>query len=161
MSEKNSVVLKSLVEKYLLNCLYDNAMFYAERLYYDSTTPEHLNLLATCYFRKNKFNQAYLLLQDPSHHSSSPDNAYMFALICVSLNKLSEGQNALFTAKNNGNSPPTFDAVQDTPGGAAGVYLLGKICRKQHRRDYAVDYFKISLQVTCILCVSISPASRS
>lgn len=37
------------------------------------------------------------------------------------------------------------------PNGAAGLYLLGNICRKSTRKQRAMDYFRMSLQVCNLL----------
>ena len=40
------------------------------------------------------------------------------------------------------------------PNGAAGLALLGKICRKTNRRERAIDYFRMSLQLDPFLFTS-------
>ena len=64
-------VLQQLVEQNLSLFLYDNAKFYAERLYYERKTQANLHILAQCYFREGKTKQAYLVLQG---HNNSAEN---------------------------------------------------------------------------------------
>lgn len=142
-----AALLKSLVHHFMAISLYENAIFYAERLYYESSTAETLHLLALCYYRMGKVNQTYLLLRDGSHRMSSADNRYLYALACIALDKLYEAESALQYVDKNGLPKMTLEAMQHVPGKAAGVYLLGKICKRQHKRDMAIDYFKLSLQV--------------
>ena len=86
-----SAVLQSLVEQHLSLFLYEDAKFYAERLYYEDPRPEHLHLLAQSYFRQGKIKQAYLILQT----SNLLANLYLFALCCTQLGKFNEAENAL------------------------------------------------------------------
>jgi tetratricopeptide (TPR) repeat protein len=128
------VVLQQLVEQNLSLFLYENAKFYAERLYYERNTQANLHTLAQCYFRQGKAKQAYLILQEDN---MSAENRYLLAQCCLSLDKLEEGERAL-TSNLDG---------RNVPGGAAGLYLLGLICRRGHRRETAIKYFKMSIEV--------------
>jgi anaphase-promoting complex subunit 3 len=139
-----SSVLHALIDHSLSLFLYENATFYAERLFYESPSAEALNILAQCYFRQGKTKQAYLILQE-TISSSSNRNKYLLALICVTLGKLDEAEKVLLP-RNISNV--VLEALSQVPGGAAGVYLLGKICRQQHRRDTAEAYYKVCLQVS-------------
>lgn len=40
------------------------------------------------------------------------------------------------------------------PNGAAGLYLLGNVCRRSNRRRRAMDYFRMSLQLDPLMWVS-------
>lgn len=142
-----AVVLKGLVQHFMSISLYENAIFYAERLYYEAPTAESLHLLALCYYRMGKVNQTYLLLREASHRLSSADNKYLYALACIALDKLYDAENTLQVVDGNGLPKLTLDAMQKVPGKASGVYLLGKICKRQHKKEMAMDYFKLSLQV--------------
>lgn len=137
-------ILKSLVSKNLGLFLYENAHFYAERLYYQDPTPEALNLLAQCYFQQGKHKQAYLLLRECTDSA----NKYMFASVCVQLKKFSEAEKCLLSDVLV--SDPrhlTDDDIRSIPGGPAGIYMLGVVCRKQHRKEVAITYFEHSLRV--------------
>jgi anaphase-promoting complex subunit 3 len=131
--------LLSIITTNLSLLLLKDAKFYAERLYNLYPSESNLNILAKCYYQEKKPKQTYLLLQGTTLES----NRYLFALSCIDLGKFDEGERAL--------SPPQSRKDKDThniPGGAAGLYLLGKIAWKQHRRDAAVLYFKKCLEVS-------------
>jgi hypothetical protein len=69
----------------------------------------------------------------------------------MDLGKFDEGERALLPQAGKSKllaQTITADDVQLVPGGAAGLYLLGKFARKQHRVDVAIDYFKLSLEVS-------------
>lgn len=130
--------LRQLVDQNMALYLFDDAIFYAERLYCESHSPEHLNLIAQCFFKQGKMKQTYLLLQFSEYHP----NRYLFALTCISLGKFKEAEKSLLPTLETDNFDP-----EDVPGGAAGLYLLGIICRRENRRESAVRFFKLSLQV--------------
>ena len=151
-------VLRRLVIQNLSLFLYDNARFFAERLYYEDPQPENLHLLAQSYFRQGKIKQTYLILQ----HSDWPTNRYLFALSCIRLGKLNEGERALLSqiaAKSSGSKSPMKD-VSSIPGGAAGYYLLGIICRKEQRKEAAIEHFQKSLLIDPALWGSITELSE-
>ena len=131
--------LRMLVEKNLSGFLVEDAKFYAERLYYEQPSQENLCLLAQCYFRQNKIKQCYLILQG----SKLPASRYLLATCCFNLGKLEEAEFAL----TNGQTPTVQTAPASVPGGAMGLYLLGCICRRGHRKEPAIKYFMMSLQV--------------
>ena len=130
-----SQLLRQLVEQNLSLFLYEPAKFFAERLYYEDPCPENLHLWSQSYFRQGKFKQTYLLLQNDSW----PSNRYLFAVACMQLGKLSEAERAL--------RPDPKAKEESVPGGAAGLYLLGCICRHEQRKQAAIDYFQQSLRV--------------
>ncbi|KAJ1438124.1 anaphase-promoting complex, cyclosome, subunit 3-domain-containing protein, partial [Ochromonadaceae sp. CCMP2298] len=140
---ESEVLLHRLACKYLSSHLLDAALFYAERLHSEVPSADSLHLLALCYFRLGKTKQSYLILHD-NVHSASPANKYLFALACCKLDKLEEGEQVLRPLKPRP-GPLTLEQVRNTPGGAEGVFLLGRICRRQHRKDAATACFKLSL----------------
>jgi hypothetical protein len=72
--------------------LYDNAVFFAERLVaYESTKPQNVHLLARCYCAIGQVKDAYELLRGNSY----PACQYLFAWCAVKLNHLPEAENAL------------------------------------------------------------------
>lgn len=133
------VDLRALVDKSLAGFLIEDAKFYAERLYYEQPSQENLYLLAQCYFRQNKIKQCYLILQG----SKLLSNRYLLATCCFTLGKLEEAEFVL----TGGQTPALQTAAVTVPGGAMGLYLLGCICRRGHRKDPAIKYFTMSLQV--------------
>lgn len=144
MAENCSHILARLAEHYLSIFLYDTARFYAERCYYENPNPQSLNLLAQCFLREGKSKQAYLILLD----SELPANRYLFALSCVSLHKYGEAEKALLPPNVMGPNDFSTELYSKVPGGGAGLYLLGVICRRESRIESAIEYFKMSLKVT-------------
>ena len=140
MSADQTILLR-LVERNLSLNLLEDAKFYAERLYYESGgSEENLNVLAQCYFRQNKIKQCYLILQNCRLAS----NRYLLATCCMSLGKLTEAEVALVPT----GAPQTLHAAATIPGGAAGMYLLGSISRRNHQREKAIKFLTMSLQVS-------------
>ena len=145
--------LLQLVERNLSQHLLEDAKFYAERLYYETGgSQEALNVLAQCYFRQNKIKQCYLLLQ----RCTLPANRYLLATCCYSLGKLDEAEATLVQQ----GAPPSMQTAASVPGGAAGLYLLGCVCRRGHRKEAAIQYLKLSLQVSQSLRPSVRPSVR-
>ena len=146
-------ILLKLTEYYLSMSLYETAKFYAERLYYAQSNPQHLHLLASCFYRSGKVKQTYLLLQE----SDWAPNRYLLALSCFSLGKYSEAERALIPGSNRQPREFTAELLSSVPGNAAGLYLLGNICRRECRIDAAIDFFKLSIKVSklsfCLLLV--------
>ena len=143
-----SQLLRQLVEQNLSLFLYEPAKFFAERLYYEDPCPENLHLWSQSYFRQGKFKQTYLLLQNDSW----PSNRYLFAVACMQLGKLSEAERAL--------RPDPKAKEESVPGGAAGLYLLGCICRHEQRKQAAIDYFQQSLRVDPAMWSSVMELSE-
>lgn len=42
------------------------------------------------------------------------------------------------------------DDFESVPNGAAGLNLLGNLCRKANRRNQAIKYFELSLKVVLV-----------
>lgn len=160
--------LVGVVEKYLAVSLYDTARFYAERMicYCNSGQSDDdrkdsyftcIYLLALCYYRMGKFQQAYLILLDhctttiTTYSSGSSaykytinDSKYLFALACFKLNKLAESERVLLSASILDGKDSRNLTLR-----ASCLHLLGKICRRQQRREISIEYFMQSLQVLC------------
>lgn len=139
-----NISFKSLCEHYLSRHLFDSAKFYAERAYYDCPSPDNLLNLARCYFQQGKIKQTYLILQE-TVYSACQDAKYLFATACLGLDKHAEAEGVL--TRDLTLEQITAAELANTPGGAAGVYLLGKICRKQQRMEYAKQYYTVALKV--------------
>lgn len=123
-----------------------NAIFFAERLYHLRSTEANRHVLAKCFYQIGKFKQTYLILQG----SQSNENCYLLALVCIELLKYDEAESALLKQSFKLPKDLTLDDLKAIPGGSAGLYLLGRIARKQHRDEVAIQYFNLSLQVSCI-----------
>ncbi len=148
------LMLRQLVEQNLSLFMYENARFYAERLYYENKSNENLHMLAQVYFRMGKTKQSYLILQGGQ---SLNHNKYLLAQCCISLNKLEEAERVLLSnvQDSNINSNKLRQVCSTVPGGAAGVYLLGLICKRGNRREAAIKYFRCSLDMDSTLWSSI------
>ena len=162
--QEREQILRFVVNHYSDRYLYDTAIFYSERLFYEYQTPANLHLLAESYFKFGKIKQAYLILHDhvistclsnvplPSFSSAtsaacSLESRYLFARACLALDKLDEAEKALQPTRYKTSDKVSLQSALDTPGGAAGVFLLGMVCRRQHRKDMAAHYFKLCLEV--------------
>ena len=169
--------LINIVERYLASCSYDTARFYAERVMSCCCLDQpnsverkmsyscSIHLLALCYYRMGKMQQTYLILLEqcttalPTVSTSEQnlqrqykytihDNKYLFALACFDLEKLGEAERVLLSMPLKDHSQLNFSLVSSC------LNLLGKICRRQHRRNMSIGYFIESLQVR-IKCGSI------
>jgi tetratricopeptide (TPR) repeat protein len=146
----SSITWKNLIEYYFSVFQYETARFYCERFYYeDSSSSEALSLLVRCYYALGKLKQAYMILSQ-SPFINSLENKYFFALICYQLGKYDEAEFILHN--NNRTATASYDDLtkenmSGIPGGALGLLLMGKICRKQQRKDLAVKYLQLALQV--------------
>jgi tetratricopeptide (TPR) repeat protein len=129
-------LLRKCVDRYEQLLDYESAAFYAERWSVEEASEEARTCLARLYFRRHKIKQAYLILQG----ATSDDARYLLALCCVRLGLLREAEQALLS--DSFNMPGN---VGEVPGGAAGLFLLGCIYRKQHRKETAIEYLKRSL----------------
>jgi tetratricopeptide (TPR) repeat protein len=183
MSNTNDI-LRHLVDKNLSLFLFDTAIFYAERLHCNKSSLENLHILAECYYRKGKTKQTYLILQHSTLSESrylfaqvcytlnkyrESEQALLSTLqqsktqtlgiyiifdFYITINKLiisfflSINQYILLLL--------LLDQLKQIPGGAAGVHLLGLICRREHRKSAAIDYFKKSLEIEPTLWSSIT-----
>jgi tetratricopeptide (TPR) repeat protein len=143
-----SLTWTALSQKYLELNLIESARFYAERAWYQTPSEDNVYQLAQCYYREGKIKQTYLILQD-SKFTSHKASKYLFAMSCLSLGKLEEGERILlpgsrFMSLDNINS----ETFLDIPGEAAGVFLLGKICKRQQRKEMARKCFEIAFEVS-------------
>lgn len=111
--------LRDAVEQSLSSYLYDNATFLAERLYAHSSLPENLHLLATCLYRSGQQKRVIHLLRDAPRIESI---RFLLGLCHYELGNLEAAESALVGDKRMG-------VVADVPNGAAGLHLLGQICR--------------------------------
>jgi anaphase-promoting complex subunit 3 len=146
-SINTSSSIGTLINHYISIFLYENAKFLAERLYYESPTSVHLNLLAKCYYSQGKIQQVYHLLKD----DNTLINRYMFAQACIQLKKYNEAEGALTSTRHIHPDNLTDNQISQIPGGASGLYLLGIICKKEQRKEFAIAYFRRALQVHHII----------
>ncbi|RYG96054.1 hypothetical protein EON65_55000 [archaeon] len=142
---------EALCSYYLANHLYESAKFYAERLYYERPDANSLYVLAECYYRTGKVNQSYLILQEIIF-SACHEARYLFSLVCISLGKLEEAEAVLLSNALPMHQEHISSAnMTNIPGGSNGVFLLGKICKRQQRSEVAKKYLTVALQVICTM----------
>jgi tetratricopeptide (TPR) repeat protein len=157
-------LLINIIDHYLTYFHYANALFYAERLYYHHPISEHLFLLSKCYYLQGKYKQVYHLLKSssstispsyssataPAEVSSFYPNRYLFAMVCYQLKKYSECEESLLPYEYFNPMTMTLEDISQIPGGTNGLYLLGLICKKEQRKNYAIKYFQKCLEV--VIC---------
>ncbi|RLN69194.1 hypothetical protein BBJ28_00015222, partial [Nothophytophthora sp. Chile5] len=104
-------------------------------------TEENAHLLATCYYRSGQVTRAMAVLSG----AKRPENRYLLATCCFQQGKLTEAENALLGGENR--FIDDMDAIDHVPAGAAGLYLLGRVCKRGNRPQRAVDCFVKSLEM--------------
>ena len=87
--------LYELSQTYLDLFLYENAVFYAEKLYCECQNEEVCYLLAKGYIGLGKFHQAYQILKETKGHQCR----YLFVIICMRLNKFIDAEKGILTQK--------------------------------------------------------------
>ncbi|EGZ28162.1 hypothetical protein PHYSODRAFT_554422 [Phytophthora sojae] len=132
--------LATQVQLYLDAYVYENARFLAERLVAHHPSEENTLLLATCYYRNGQAARASAVLSG----CTRLENRYLLACCCFEQGKLVEAENALLGGENC--HIDDVDAMENVPAGAAGLYLLGRVCRRGNRRQQAVACFVKSLE---------------
>eukprot|EP00042_Codosiga_hollandica_P040945 m.359353 g.359353 ORF g.359353 m.359353 type:complete len:750 (+) comp55993_c1_seq5:3-2252(+) len=128
-------VLQAAVSHALKLHAYEDAVFLAERLYFQEGSEGNSELLAECYFQSGQYQRAYSTLRPCTH----PAARYLFARCCVRLNKLQEAEMAL-----TGALYPTADVqMSDLAFTNGQVYtLMGDICRKSNRFAQATEWYQ-------------------
>eukprot|EP01125_Pyxidicula_operculata_P012546 TRINITY_DN4120_c1_g1_i1.p1 TRINITY_DN4120_c1_g1~~TRINITY_DN4120_c1_g1_i1.p1 ORF type:complete len:787 (+),score=148.05 TRINITY_DN4120_c1_g1_i1:83-2362(+) len=106
----------------------------AERLYAHQKSDLSCQLLASAYMSAGKINSAYHVVQN----STSEMNRYLTACCAYRLGKYREAERALTQCKDQTNSA--------VPNGAAGLFLLGLVCKKQDQKERATLYFSECLR---------------
>ncbi|RHY37721.1 hypothetical protein DYB25_008820 [Aphanomyces astaci] len=141
--------LTSAVKRYLDQNVHATAVFLAERLVAENSSEDNLGLLADAYYRSGAGHRAISLLE--RHMTSnqgilSAHNRYLLALCCFEADRLSDAENALIPSTSTRRSTGE-GATKDVPNGAAGLYLLGRVHRRLHRTDQAIECFTESLKL--------------
>eukprot|EP01052_Picozoa_sp_SAG31_P052669 SAG31_NODE_13108_length_892_cov_0.977301_1_plen_204_part_10 len=124
-------LIKKAVQNSLENFQYENAIFFAERLVASHSCDENLFSLASCYYQAGQVKRAYCTLK--GNQCQTEANRYLFAKCCVNLGQLHEAERCLLQGT--------------TPKGAAGLELLGEICKRTDRVQEANDYFSKALKL--------------
>ncbi|KAG7393609.1 Cell division cycle protein 27 [Phytophthora pseudosyringae] len=141
MASAMEAALVSQVQRSLDAYMYENARFLAERLVAHHPGEENALLLATCYFRGGQAARAAAVLIG----ATRAENRYLLACCCFQQGQVVEAENALLGGENC--HIDDLDAMENVPAGAAGLYLLGRICRRGNRRQQAVACFVKSLEM--------------
>jgi hypothetical protein len=156
-----------LAERLVASCQTTNAYYLLGVCHYRSGAPQRaLSVLS------NNIHQSSSGGSGTKYHDSA--TAYLMAKCCFDLQQYGRAEETLLGAaradykeyksanrsqpNNNynnkdGNSPMSMDEwLTETtpcpiPNGAAGLYLLGNICRRSNRRRRAMEYYRMSLQV--------------
>ncbi|RHY19021.1 hypothetical protein DYB36_013449 [Aphanomyces astaci] len=137
------------VKRYLDQNVHATAVFLAERLVAENASEDNLGLLADAYYRSGAGHRAISLLE--RHMTSnqgilSAHNRYLLALCCFEADRLSDAENALIPSTSTRRSTGE-GATKNVPNGAAGLYLLGRVHRRLHRTDQAIECFTESLKL--------------
>ena len=123
--------------------LYENSVFYAEKLYCECQNEEVCYLLAKGYIGLGKFHQAYQILKE----TKGPQCRYLFVLICIKLNKFIDAEKGILTQKLFGKGLDSKELDEVVPQGAYGYYLYGNILEKLNRKNDAFQAYKKSLDI--------------
>ena len=135
--------LYELSQTYLDLFLYENSVFYAEKLYCECQNEEVCYLLARGYIGLGKFHQAYQILKETKGHQCR----YLFVIICIKLNKFIDAEKGILTKKLFGKGLNNKDLEEVVPQGAYGYYLYGNILEKLNRKNDAFQAYKKSLDI--------------
>jgi anaphase-promoting complex subunit 3 len=159
-----------LVNHYLSLHIYSTATFLCERLYAQNKDKSHiLHKLATCYYSSGDLEKTFMLLRG----CTSPDNRYLYSVCAERLGNLQEAERSLMAGSSSGlavhldrherefshlissSSSHSQEYAEETkqfvrdvmyvPNGAAGLYLLGTVCRKGNRKKQATACFQLCL----------------
>ena len=123
--------------------LYENSVFYAEKLYCECQTEDVCYLLAKGYIGLGKFHQAYQILKD----TKGDQCRYLFVIICIKLNKFIDAEKGILTQKLFGKGLNNKDLDEVVPQGAYGYFLYGNILEKLNRKNDAFQAYKKSLDI--------------
>ena len=167
----------SLIQEYLQVMCLENATFLAERLvatcggpHRNHPSPNALYMLAVCHYRSGATKRALMVLEDI--RDPMPNADYLKAKCCYDLEYYGRAEEALLQDARSefkllqaggmeGNTNHNINKSMDDwilettpcpiPNGAVGLYLLGNICRKSSRKQRAMKYYRMSLQVSLLL----------
>ncbi|KAH8076651.1 anaphase-promoting complex, cyclosome, subunit 3 [Aureococcus anophagefferens] len=139
-----------IYERYASLFLHSNATFLCERAHAEVRTAASLEALASCYLRQGAAKRAYAVL---CGCASSANGRYLLAVACYKLDKLAEAETALLPDRAARAAGPKasrdllLGPGSPVPHGAAGLHLLGVVCQHTHRRDHAVEYYRLALRL--------------
>lgn len=125
---------------------YEDAIFLAERLCAEVETAESLYLLATCYYRSGRLNEAYWLLNTKG--ASNQKSKYLLAKCAYELKHYSEAENILCQNKTPRTQKDLESICKEYGLELSGfvMQLLSKICKQTERISLANDCSRTSLR---------------
>ncbi len=144
--------LRQIVYYHLDNLSYDNALFFAERLFaHEPRSSDSLYLLAVCHFRLGDYRSAYEFSKTAGHRGLNLGCAYIFAQTCLVIERYRDGITALEKAKGLWNNKGSFGKHSATtraqhPDTSSVCCLLGKLYRAYDDKKKAIINFEEALK---------------
>ena len=142
-----------VIRDQLSNGMFESARFLAERLYANDCNDCTCELLAECHILESKPQKALSVLETRYRRSrNAPHKSrFLMARCYFALDKNQEAEDVLLQGTGIGTGESLEADLksysENVPGGAYGLNLLGKICRKTNRSEQAVLYLSQSLQL--------------
>ncbi|XP_040564895.1 cell division cycle protein 27 homolog isoform X1 [Lepeophtheirus salmonis] len=149
------MLVQEPVQAAIWHCLnhyaYGDATFLAEKLLSEVDTDESAFLLATCYYRSGKLNQAYDVLQGKGLRSQQ--NRFLMARCCTDLNKLIEAETILNGDSLDPRKERTMeDIITDFGDSSCFAYkMIASIYAQTERLSKALDAERKSLKLNPLL----------
>lgn len=141
--------LRQMVHYHLDNYSYDNALFFAERLFaHDHRSGESTYLLALCHFRLGDHRSAYeISSKNPSYRATHLNCAYIFAQACLLIERYKDGITALEKSRALWSHKSSFGKHTATaraanPDSASFLCLLGKLYKAYDDKKKAILNFE-------------------
>ena len=142
-----------VIRDQLSNGMFESALFLAERLYANDSNDCTCELLAECHMLESKPQKALSVLETRYRRSGNAPHKsrFLMARCYFALDKNQEAEDVLLQGTGIGTGESLEADLksysENVPGGAYGLNLLGKICRKTNRSEQAVLYLSQSLQL--------------
>lgn len=152
-----------LAERMVASCRSINAWYLLGVCHYRSNAPQRaLSVLEhNSAFLKEHPPTAYLMAKccfQLQHYGRAEEILLQTARTDYRVYKAGYNDNNRNSAKDAEDKSPVAMMTMDewlvesspcpVPNGAAGLYLLGNVCRRSNRKRRAVDYYRMSLQVS-------------
>lgn len=124
----------------LSNFIWNQAVFFAERLVAEGPCDETSYLLALAYFHNQETGRAYWRLRG----NRLPEARYLLARCCFLLQKWEEAEEAL---EGVCPSSPPGGSLAEVVNGGAGLFLLGQVKEKRAKREQAIESYSKCLEL--------------
>jgi tetratricopeptide (TPR) repeat protein len=125
--------IRAVIAESIAAGAWDNGQFLAERLHSAEKSESSVHLLAQCLHGRGNVNAALMLLRG----CQAPENRYLMALCCVSLQLHREAEECLVLNPAAG--------FANVPRGPYGLTLLGSVYKVLQQRDRAIACFRAAL----------------